>query len=316
MTRLLQWAGKKVRWQAVALPGAVYLVVLLAGIGLSEWVRGVELGALAAIGLAAVAVCWWMITQRGHRWWYWLVITAGGVFAAVFFLQDVQVVLLGWVGKLLTLIPQMVSQRSFESLSQLDPASIEVAVLFQVLKENLSSWWSDLLAGSAAFNLQATLLVWNYAVWLLAAWLCWAVHRNWSPYISIIPVILGMSVIAAYTKKNSWILGVLMVASFGLVVFIQHYFRESQWDQREISYSVEIRIDIFILTLLISAVLVLLTLTFWPLGSIFLSSFLLADPLLAIAHKCLGLQRPRWDSFDRIPPARETDWQRQPCCLM
>jgi polyferredoxin/formate hydrogenlyase subunit 6/NADH:ubiquinone oxidoreductase subunit I len=45
--------------------------------------------------------------------------------------------------------------------------------------------------------------------------------------------------------------------------------------------------------------LVLLTLTFWPLGSIFLSSFLLADPLLAINSVVNGVIR--WEFLLAIP---------------
>jgi polyferredoxin len=45
--------------------------------------------------------------------------------------------------------------------------------------------------------------------------------------------------------------------------------------------------------------LVLLTLTFWPLGSIFLSSFLLADPLLAINSVANGVLR--WEFLLALP---------------
>jgi hypothetical protein len=204
----------------------------------------------------------WVWFSKANRWWTAILIfLITGALLSVFFLEDVRSVIFSWVGHFIEAVPLFWDGQFREGLAQLSSVSVEVSLTFNLFFDGLSRWWLDLLQGAAGYDRQITNLIWNFVIWLLGGWFSWAVRREWNAFGVVFPLVGVISLVVAYTKSKAWFLGVLIVACFAFVAFIQHYRREKRWEQQSISYSVDIRYDVFSLTLATSIVMMILILT-------------------------------------------------------
>ena len=261
----MNWMIRHIRGR-IDLPNLVLLfiallITLLVVFGFNELIRGVSYPPLIGCGFLGVLLSWRWLARNKKVWVVVLVLLLCGILFSFFFIKEVGIASLSVGKQLVRAVPELLEDQSEKNFEQLRQASIHFTFTLEVLFSEISEWWNDLLAGRAEYNQQVTILIWNYAVWLVAGWLGWAVRRNWNPFGVIIPILGLMTGIVAYSKAKSWILALLMVICFILVVFIQHFLREQQWGKQAISFSEDIRLDILGISLLISLALLILSIT-------------------------------------------------------
>jgi transglutaminase-like putative cysteine protease len=228
-------------------------------IGLNELVRGVNFTVLLGCGLIGLLVTWKMFSNRGKFVLRVIILILLGVFFSVLFINEVGNSLLSWLGNFIRLVPVLLSDFPEDGLIQLQQASVRVSFTLGTIFSEVAAWWGDLMSGSGGFNEQATILIWNYIVWVLAAWLGWAVRWIKKPFAVIVPVMGVVTLVVAYIKANTWVLSIVLAICLVLVVYIQHNRREQDWERRSISYSEYIRTDIIGFSLVIAFSLVVLT---------------------------------------------------------
>lgn len=236
-----------------------FLIVFVLVIGLNELVRGLTYPALLGCGLIGLLLAWKVFSKTGNLVLRITILLLLGMIFSVLFSDSVGNALLSWIGNFIRVIPTLLSEFPEEGIVQLQQASVRISFTLRLLFSEVAAWWQDLKGGSGSYSLQATILIWNYIAWVLAGWLGWAIRRARRPFIVIVPVMGVMTLVVAYINAKTWILSIVMVICFILVVFIQHYRRELDWERRSISYSEDIRLDILGITLVISFVLVVLT---------------------------------------------------------
>ncbi len=95
------------------------------------------------------------------------------------------------------------------------------------------------------FDLSAIIFLWSWAVWLVAVWSAWLIRRRQLPFIALVPAGLLLVMNFAYVGGDLSPLVVLTATSLGVIIFIEQQKREQDWQKQAISFSTEIRIDIF-----------------------------------------------------------------------
>ena len=235
------------------------LIVFVLVSGLNELVRGVSYPAMLGCGLLGLLLAWKVFSKTGKIVLRVIALILLGMIASVLFIDVVWHASLSWMGNFIRVLPVLLSDFPEEGFVQLQQASVRVSFTLGMLFSEVAAWWGDLMSGGGDYSEQATILIWNGVVWVLAGWLGWAIRWVRKPFAVIIPVMVVMTLVVAYIKDNTWVLSIVMGACIVLVVFIQHYRREQDWEKRSISYSEYIRQEIFGFALVISIVLVVLT---------------------------------------------------------
>ncbi|MFC1936740.1 transglutaminase family protein [Chloroflexota bacterium] len=260
MRRIAAYIRYRVELLNTALLFVVVLVVFLMAGSLNELVRGVNYLSLISCGLLGMLLAWGWFSKSGNPWIGLAVLIVLGVIFSALFSENVSTAVFAWISNLSQVIIELLSNQGHGDFVQLQQASIRVSFALQILFDELYRWWGDLLAGGAVYHKQVAIFLWNYVMWLIAGWLGWVVRLEWKPFGVIMPVLGLMTLIVAYIKAKTWILGIVMVVCFALVAFTQHYLRERRWERKSIGYSEEIRMDILAVTLVISIFLIILTL--------------------------------------------------------
>ena len=118
-----------------------------------------------------------------------------------------------------------------------------------------SEWLLAMLQGHAGFDPVAASIVWSMALWGISSWAAWAIRRNWHALQALLPAILLLAGVYAYTGADALL---LIWPAFTLVILmalVKHGALERHWQMMRIDYSEDIRFDIALIVTPISLLL-------------------------------------------------------------
>jgi len=237
------------------------LVVGMYGLvyGLSEIVKGLEIGLLLPLMVVAIGVGWQLaVWFKQARFGF-----PTGVLTGLILL----LLRIGQLsGKLITLTWASTEwwKAAHRSLieGQPDPRFFQVATndffsSVSVVLIRIGEWLFHLFEGKAAFDPLASAFIWSLAVWLAAFWSGWSLRRGQPALSVLLPALALLSGSLAYTDEKILTLEFLLASTLFLTVFISHQQREIRWQQKSMDFALDLRLDIAL-----SAVPILLGLIF------------------------------------------------------
>jgi transglutaminase-like putative cysteine protease len=126
--------------------------------------------------------------------------------------------------------------------------------------ERLAAWGTALSSGQSELNPVAFLFVSGMILWFGTAWAMWAIIRRGRPLLGMLPLGVALSM-STYLSGASvgYVFG--FVASLTLLFPILHLSHQEQhWERDGIDYSLEIRLDVWQVAILIMLLVFLLSL--------------------------------------------------------
>lgn len=132
----------------------------------------------------------------------------------------------------------------------------ELGANLNTLAQRISAWLVAMSSGHAGFDPVAASIVWSLALWGIAIWAAWAIRRNWHALQALLPAILFLSAIYAYTGADALLLIWPAFTLLILMALISHGALEKRWQAMAIDYSEDIRFDIALIVMPVSVVLV------------------------------------------------------------
>jgi transglutaminase-like putative cysteine protease len=120
----------------------------------------------------------------------------------------------------------------------------------------VASWGGALLAGQSLYEPVAMALVWSSIVFGVAAFAAWRIRRAQRAFDALLPLILLLGAVIAYSGRNVWVMFVVLGVWFGLLVVVPYFARQKQWDQSAIPYADELWMDTTFVTVPVIMILI------------------------------------------------------------
>jgi transglutaminase-like putative cysteine protease len=155
-----------------------------------------------------------------------------------------------------------------------DPAPLwhavqELNVALQVVLVRLWEWGGARLAGRYASDPVAGMLAWGFGIWCVAAWSAWRVFRRRQVAAALGPAAALLTATLYNSQRYPSALLVLLITGLLLAALSAHMGREESWTKARIDFSEDIRFDLVLVVVPLSAAIVL--------ASALTSSFSLQD---------------------------------------
>ncbi len=239
------------------------LVLLLVGLigvtlGLAELVRGFDLSLFLPMVIFGLLLGWGLAASPWPDWVAGslsLILSVVAIFGRIGQLLGVLVVLLGTLLDL----AWKVLRWPFDGPPDGTPALLALTELWggiNILLSRLVEWALGLATDQPVFDPVAVDLVWSLAVWSVAAWAGWMVRRRDQPLLGLLPAGALLVISQAYGGRSFHFLLLLLGLTWLLLALVGHTARERRWQATEIDYSLDIRLDLAWVALLLSLALV------------------------------------------------------------
>lgn len=256
--------SRPIGWLIRRIGAPTLLILVLLGVALASlaWtlsaiVRGLDLELLATIILLG-AVTGWLLARSPIR---------AGIALPLTFVLGVASVLIrvGQLGfNLFTLgvaLTRVIWNAQFQRVD-LQPLLAELATLstaILTLLMRLETWALAIVRGRPDFDPVANALAWSTVLWIIATWTTWQLRRNARPFDALMPILLLLGFVLAYTGREAWVMFVLIAVWLGLMVIVPHLARERRWEKGDISAAGELGFDLAVVA--VPAILIILTAT-------------------------------------------------------
>lgn len=250
------------RWLLRRVGRMTLLIVILLAIGLAslDWtlsrvVRGLDLELLVTLTLVGAVTGWLLARTRMQP----LLATLLGILIALVTalirvgqLGDRLLALLGAVGR--TLWGAQFGQFYIQALSD----SAEALFLASLtLVSRVQDWTRALAAGQPSYEPVALALVWSFVVCLVAAWAAWKLRRAERAFEALLPLVILLTLVCAYSGFGAWVIFVLLGIWFGLMVAVPYVARQRGWEKEGVPFAEDLGFDLALVT--VPAIMVILT---------------------------------------------------------
>ncbi len=241
------------------------LLLLLAlgsvAVGLSNAVRGLDLGLLLPLAMAGVGLSWGLARIKPVPAW---------LAALVLLILGVELVIVrvgALVERLLTLwlVVLNLGWQTYlwpvagpPNLAPLWQTLTELTAAVSALLTRLWVWLAAIYSGQPVVDPVSIALLWSLALWLTAAWAGWWVRRRFQALPGLTPAGILLALTLAYTQTNLYPLLPLLGATWLLIALTAHLAREHRWQAEVVDYSYDIRLDLAMLVIPLTLILVLI----------------------------------------------------------
>ncbi|HVN55342.1 MAG TPA: transglutaminase-like domain-containing protein [Anaerolineaceae bacterium] len=201
------------------------LLAFLAGYFFGKWIRSGWAG--IALGLAAGSFgLWFRLGQLGDK--AWLVFRQAGEYI-----------------------------RTLKS--SLTPGSsplVEVSAAWNALQTSVSgvslriaTWFVDYAHGEAFYDPVAVLFFWGVLLWAAVFWIAWATQRRYQAIHILLPSLILLAVLLGYANHYSHSILIFLATFLLLCILSPHIVHEETWQRAQIDFSLEIRLDLAMVSL-------------------------------------------------------------------
>lgn len=259
LIRLFAWGGEELRLARLLALTLLLAALNCVALGLSDIVRGLDLGLLFPITVLGVLSAWILAVSPWPGWLAGSIIFMAGVVTIITHVGRLAGAVAAWLGEFFNLAWGVIWRWSLNNLPEVEPflwitATLEAKV--QTLLSRLFDWIFSLAAGEPVFDPVAVVLVWTLALWSVAAWSGWMVRRHDQVLWGILPAGTLLVVSQAYVGGNFTYLLLLLGLTWLLLALVEQMARERRWEAARIDYSLEIRADMAMVTIWLTVALV------------------------------------------------------------
>jgi transglutaminase-like putative cysteine protease len=177
-------------------------------------------------------------------------------------------------------------------------ALLDLLTRTNTLLVRLRDWLSAIFNGQPAFDPVAVALAWVFVAWLVAVWAGWWLQRG-RPLHALLPALLGVAAILAYSGGQTLYLLVPLGGLLLLMILSTQHRREIHWESTQVDFSEGIRFD-----LTAAGIILTLTLLVMAGGIPNLSLQFLADQVRSLSSRNTASVNPIPDSLGlQVAPA-------------
>ena len=238
----------------------VLLVLTLAAIaqGVNELVHALDMALLLRVLWVGVLVAWIMARSRIRSWLALILLLLTGLGYIVIDVGQLG----GKLGALFQNLNDLIAGFKYWrpgtqiSLQPFLSTLSELGANLNTLTNRTSAWLLAMSSGHPGFDPVAASIVWSLALWGIATWAAWAIRRNWHALQAMLPAIVFLAAIYAYTGADALLLIWPAFTLLILMALISHGALEKRWQAMAIDYSEDIRFDIALIVMPVSVLLV------------------------------------------------------------
>ena len=236
------------------------LVLTLASIaqGVNGLVHALDMALLLRVILMGVLAAWILARSRVRVWLALALLMLAGLSYIVIDVGQLG----GKLGALFQNLNELIASLKFwrpgvQILLQPVISTLgELDANLNTLTSRTSAWLLAMSSGHAGFDPVAASIVWSLALWAIATWAAWAIRRNWHAMQAMLPAVLFLAAIYAYTGADAMLLIWPAFTLLILMALISYGSLEKRWQTLAIDYSEDIRFDIALIVMPISIALV------------------------------------------------------------
>jgi hypothetical protein len=220
-------------------------------------VQAVDLNLLLPMAIFGLLLGWGLAALPWPGWPAGGIILGFGVIVVLGRIGRLDGVLLALLGALLQLAwdawhwPRLGPPDSAAVLSLLATLGQQL----NTLVSRLWGWLIGLVLAEPTFDPVAVALVWSLGMWLVAAWAGWLVRRRDHPILALLPAGALLVISQAYAGGNFAFLLLLLAITWMLLALVGHSARERRWQAAGIDFSLDIRLDLLVVTVWLTLVL-------------------------------------------------------------
>ena len=260
------WAERFVAWlvRRVGAPVLLTLALLLAVLGslaagLARALPLLQSAGLAVAALAGLLAGWALARTRLPGWAAAALLAAGGLALALIPLLLSRPQLPALLEAARRLAADLVAWQIGQPAP--DPGSFLALLGGTALDLGQSllgavQWAAALASGAARYDRQAAAIFWRLVLWAVAAWAAWAVRRRNQPLAAVLPALVLLAGILAFSRSPALPLAPALIATLLLLAWHSFQRRESAWRAAAIDHAEGLSLDLLVWSLGLSIVLV------------------------------------------------------------
>jgi len=123
----------------------------------------------------------------------------------------------------------------------------------------LYNWLARAIAGQARFNLIAIYFLWGNLLWLVAYAMGWLLRRKNHAFLAALPALTLLVGVIGNTRLDTSGLIIALSALLAMTPLLEHLKREWRWENSNIDYSEELRLEIIGITIPIVALVMIVS---------------------------------------------------------
>jgi hypothetical protein len=158
----------------------LFVLLTTAMAGVSTVLTGPNWESLWLSLIIGMLAGWLLAIFRGKAWHSALLLMVIGILFTLLFAGGLNERVLAVFNDIFQTIGRVITTLNFKGVD-LSPLNNSISQLFtstRVVLDRVFTWISDIAAGQPAFDPVAASIVWNAAVWLIAAWAGWVVEAG------------------------------------------------------------------------------------------------------------------------------------------
>lgn len=251
MIDLLLWLVRKLGIQNL------FTLALLLGafsafaLALAQVVRGIESNLTLSIAVAGIALGWLLARAPAS-------VAAS---SALLIGGEIIVVRVGQLGSKLESLARAFAQlvwqiavwlRDWRAAPNAQPFQSAVSDLIAALSTlwaRTRDWLSAAAGGVPAFDPVAVALTWSFVVWSCATWAAWSIQRHGKTLNALLPTLVVLSALLAYSGADSMYLAPLLGALLLLLPLASQRARERMWRRAHIATAEDLSQDVALVTI-------------------------------------------------------------------
>ena len=134
----------------------------------------------------------------------------------------------------------------------------ELKTALEILAARGTGWFSQIQQQQAEFDPILSTLVWGLVFWFLGGWASWSLWRRQQPFLAVLPAGVLLAVSLAYTGASPYYLLGVLGSALLLMAWDGISHRLDSWIARQIDYAEDLRLDVTITSVGLTAFLLFL----------------------------------------------------------
>lgn len=229
---------RALRGKKLVILSLLFVLLTAAMAGVSTVLTGPNWESLWLSLIIGMLAGWLLAIFRWKAWHSALMLIVLGILFTLLFAGGLNERILAVFNEIFQAIGRVITTLNFKGVD-LNPLSNSISQLFtatRVVLERVFTWITDIANGQPTFDPVAASIVWNAAVWLIAAWAGWVVEAGRNALLAVLPaLILNLSTLS-YGRINSVSIYLILALTLILIGVVQFDRREQEWNDTSVAY--------------------------------------------------------------------------------
>lgn len=242
MNRAVRWFVRRVGGGTLLVLGLLAVALVSLAWILSAIVRGLDFELMFLMILVGMGCGWLMARSRLHP-----LLFVPGILVIALATAFVRVGQLGGqVAGALAALSMALWRAQFGQwqLSAVAEGAAPLLTGISTLALRVQEWARAMLSGEARYEPVAMALVWSIIVFLTAAWAAWRIRRSERAFDALLPAVLLLASVIAYSGRELWMMFVIVCVWLCLIVAVPLFARQRMWERQAIPFAEDLGIDL------------------------------------------------------------------------